>query len=33
MKLRDLGVDPEQEEDVAGFMEVNLERDEETDLL
>ena len=33
MKLRDIGVDLEQEEDAAGFMGVNLERDEETGLL
>ena len=33
MKLRDIGVDLEQEEDAAGFMGVNLERDEEIGLL
>ena len=33
MKFRDLGIYIEQEEDAAGFLGVNLERDEETSLL
>ena len=33
MKLCDLGVDIEQEDDSNGFMGVNLERDEETGLI
>ena len=33
MKLFDLGVDLEEEQDASGFLGVNLERDEETGLL
>ena len=33
MKVHDLGVDLKQEEDASGFLQVNLECDEDVDLL